>query len=193
MHANTIGALVPLLGLLAGAASAQQPLGRVPDPCALLTRADAAELMGEPVEPGRSYPTSPWNCVYRARGSDGLLTLTLELGRGTEVESTRSGIELAGCGAEVEAELEGPGETALLYHTPDGRCGEAWTLWAATGIRFRGRTSARAARVSEGVFHITVVRYPPAGRDSAEPVLRDAARRVIVRLREPNEERRMRR
>lgn len=183
MNAQTMGALAALLALLAGAASAQEPLGRIPDPCALLTRADAAELVGEPVGPGRSYPASPWNCVYRARGSDGLLTLTLELGRGTEIASTRSGIELAGCGAEVETDLDGPGERARLYHTPDDRCGEAWTLWVATGVPFRGRTSPGLARESEGVFHITVVRYPPGDHEIAEPVLRDAAERVMERLR----------
>jgi len=162
--------------------AAQAALSDIPDPCSLLTRADAAELMGEPVEPGRSYPTTPWNCVYRARGSDGLLTLTVELGRETDPASTRSGVELAACGAVVERPVDGLGARSALYHTPDGRCGEAWTLWVATGVGFRGRTSPRLARGSEGVFHLTVVRYPPGHPEELEPVLREAAERALARL-----------
>lgn len=188
MEANSRALLAPLLMALLTLAfpalslSAQAPLSEVPDPCALLTRADAAELMGEGVEPGRSYPTTPWNCVYRARGSDGVLTLTLELGRDTDVAGIRSGIELAGCGAEVERVVEDLGVRAALYHTPDGRCGEAWTLWVATGTRFRGLTNPRLARESEGVFHVTVVRYPPRDPDELGPVLRAAAERALARL-----------
>ena len=180
LRATLLAALVtPALATLPVSA---QTLSRIPDPCSLLTRADATELMGEAVEPGRSYPTTPWNCVYRARGSDGLLTLTVELGRETDPASTRSGVELAACGAEVKRPVDGLGVRAALYHTPDGRCGEAWTLWVATGVGFRGRTSSRLTRESEGVVHLTVVRYPPGDPEEVEPVLREAAERVLARL-----------
>lgn len=176
------GALGGLALGAAARAAAQEPLDTMPDPCALLTRPDAVELLGEPVGAGRSYTTTPWNCVYRASSSDGLLWLMVQLGRGTELGSTQAGIELTGCGAEAVRRLEDLGEEAVLYHTPEGRCGESYGLWVATGVRFRGLTGPAAARPSEGTLHLLVVRYPPREPDDLLPVLRAAARRALARL-----------
>lgn len=153
-----------------------------PDACALLTREDAAELLGASVGDGRSADIAGLaNCAYRTEGGE-LLALILQLGPDDRVESTQFAMGIDHCGDRAVARTEDLGVASALFDRPPEPCGGGLVLWVASGLRFEGRTHPDLIRPRTGRIHLLFWRNPAGEPSQALPVLRDAAERVLSRL-----------
>lgn len=182
-------ALAPLLPRSAYAQGGDAPgtpvITEVPDACDLLTRSDVAELLGEKVGEGTRHDVAGYPCQY-STSSGRRLTIVAHLGSGPELEGTQPGIQLAYCEAEVVRQIEDLGLDAALFRgTRDDVSGcDATTLWVATNVRFSGKTNPDLVRQIEGQFHLVLTLEPADSESQRIAVLREAAHRVIERLRE---------
>lgn len=154
----------------------------VPNACELLTRADAAELLGEEVGEGSRYDVAGFPCTY-ASAADRRLSVVLHIGPGATLEGTQLGIEVEYCDADAVRELDDLGLEAVLFRSANEKCGEGYRLWVATDVRFRGKTNPELIRETRGQFHVALSVEPAASVEERVRILRAAAERVLARLR----------
>lgn len=166
----------------AGEESTGPVLTEVPDPCEILTRADAEALLGEPVGEGMSFDAGGWNCVYDTGAPRRRLVFDMYVGRDATVESTQVGMTIEACGAEVAARYPDLGTDAALYRNTNAECGIETFLWVATGVRFQGKMWPGMARETRGQIHLNIFLSPAGDEFSASEVMRGAARRALARL-----------
>lgn len=167
--------------------SEEQPVrtltaANAPDPCGILTRADAAELLGQPVGPGRSPDAGGYPCVYYGEDGDSSLAMDMSLRRGTSLEDSALTVMIEHCAGEVVAEPEGLGRRAALLHWQGEDCGSD-TLWVSTGVYFEGtEASEYTGRTPEGYIHFTFSLFPAPERAAVLEKLTTAAERALARL-----------
>lgn len=162
--------------------SGSPELTEPPDACALLTRNDAAEVLGAPVGSGRSADVSGLgNCAYRTETGE-QVALIVQLGRDDSVDGTQLAMSFEYCGTRAVARPDGLGRAAALFESPAEPCGRGLTLWVATGLGFEGRTHPDLVRPVRGRIHLALSRDPPGDVEVTLPLLRDAAERVLARL-----------
>lgn len=154
-----------------------------PDPCTLLTREDAEELLAEPVGEGRAYDIAGYNCSYDASASGRRLSLIMYLGRDATPEGSQAGISLEHCKAKVVERLDNLGLAAALYQDTAEQCSANLKLWVATGIEFTGsEPPTDRLRVLSGHIQLVLVLSPSQGPEETLPILRPAAQRIVSRL-----------
>lgn len=154
----------------------------VPDPCQLLTREDAAELLGEPVGPPRQPDAGAYPCVYWAESGDSQIVLDMSLTGGPSVDDTQLSLSLEHCEGERVAEVDDLGYRAALFRMRKENCGGD-RFWVSTGIYFeRTEPDEYAVRRSDGYIHFTFMLHPTPDDQILIDKLSTAAERALARL-----------
>lgn len=154
----------------------------VPDPCALLTAEDAAELLGTPVGPPLQPDAGGYPCVYRSESGDGQIALDMSLARGAEVEDTQLAMSLEYCEGETVVELDDIGYHAALFRMTKQDCGSD-TFWVSTGVYFEAtELPPNSDWIPEGYIHFSFSLRPEPDDDALVEKLGTAAKRALGRL-----------